>query len=219
MLATKHVTESFRNDSLERLLSDCLTLTYSAIHYGEKNGITNRKWMKGFYRSLKSVELPSCYKVAVTTKACAVPESRRKSQRRGVETHSRKPLRLVVCVISGFFVTMKGRLLTPLRKRNDHADVVLNSHVQKAIEGKRLRSLTITLGSLSLCYSVEVEPIPVKTVFGVDRNEKNLNFGNWDGVVQPDLSETVRTRQTTRKMVRSFKRAGVRLERKLTSKY
>ena len=58
--ATECVTQPFRYGPLSSLLSDCLTLTYNAIHYGEENGITNRKGMKGFYRSLKGVELPSC---------------------------------------------------------------------------------------------------------------------------------------------------------------
>jgi hypothetical protein len=44
--------------------------TYNAIHYGQENGITSRKGMKEFYWGLKGVELPSCYKVAVITRAC-----------------------------------------------------------------------------------------------------------------------------------------------------
>jgi putative transposase len=213
------VTQSFRNDSLDRLLSDCLTLTYNAIHFGEENGITNRKGMKEFYRSLKEVELPSCYKVAVITRACVVLESRKKGARRGFAVRRRKPLRPVTCLISGFFVTMKGRLFIPLAKRNDYADVLLNRHVRHVIEGKKLRSLTITPDSLSICYSEEVSEIPIRTVFGVDRNEKNLTFGDRRGVVQIDLSKTVRIRQTIRAIVGSFKRPDVRVRKRLAAKY
>jgi putative transposase len=218
LLATKCVTQSFRSDSLDRLLSDCLTLTYNAIHYAEENGITNRKEMKGYYRSLKDTELPSFYKVAIITRACTVVESRKKSRKRGVEEH-RIPLRPMVCIISGFFITAKGRLFIPLTKRNDYADVLLSRYAQGKIEGKRLRSLTITPYSLSICYSQEVELVPVRTVYGVDRNEKNLTFGDGSGVVQIDLSKTVRIRQTTREIVGSFKRNDIRVRRKLASKY
>jgi putative transposase len=175
--------------------------------------------MKEFYRGLKGVELPSCYKVAVITRACAVLESRRKSEKRGVETRHPKLLRPVVCIISGFFITAKGRLFIPLRKRNEYADVVLSHYVCMRIEGKELRSLTITPGAISLCYSEEVKEIPVRTVYGVDRNEKNLTFGNREKVTQLDLSETVRIRQTTRKIVSSFRRNDTRVRRKLSSRY
>jgi putative transposase len=175
--------------------------------------------MKEFYRSLKGVELPSCYKVGVITRACAVMESRRKSMKRGIEPVHHKPLRPTVCIISGFFVTAKGRLFIPLEKRNEYADVLLNGYAREKIEGKRLRSLTITPDSLSICYSEEVEPIPIRTVYGVDRNEKNLTFGDEERVVQVDMTETVRLRQTTREIVASFKRDDVRLRRRIASRY
>jgi putative transposase len=219
LLATKSVTESFRSDSVGRLLQDCLTPTYNAIHHAEENGITNRKGMKGFYRSLKGVELQSCYKVAVITRACAIIKSRRKSERRGIGTNHPKPLRPVVCITSGFFITAKGRLFIPLQKRDEYADVVLNRYVRRKIEGRRLRSLTITPDSLSICYSEDVEPIPVRTVYGVDRNEKNITFGNTEGVVQIDMAKAVRIRQTAREIIGSFRRDDVRIRKKLASKY
>jgi putative transposase len=219
LLATKSVAQQFQNDSLDNLLRDCLALTYDAVHYGQENGITNRKGMKEFYRSLRGVQLASCYKVAVITRASAVLESRKKSERRGNETKYPRPLRPMVCIVSGFFVTMKGRLFIPLWKRNEYADVLLNRHVQERLAGKELRSLTITHDSLSFCYSDEVEAITVKTIYGVDRNEKNLTFGNEEGVVQLDMSKAVRVRQTTREIVKSFKRSDVRVRSMLASKY
>jgi putative transposase len=220
LLATKSTTQLFQNDSLDGLLSDCLTLTYNAVHYAEANGISHRRGMKEFYRSLKDVRIPSCYKVAVIARACAVLDSRRKSERRGTLTRYPRSLRPVVCIISGFFITARGRLFIPLRKRNEYADVLLDHHVQETLQGrKKLRSLTITRGSISLCYSEEVEPIPVRTVYGVDRNVKNLTFGNGKVVVQVDVSKVLRIKQTTRKILRSFKRDDVRLRRRLASKY
>jgi len=218
--AIKSVVQGFhRNDPIDSLLHDCLALTYNAVHFGQEKGISNRKGMKEFYRSLKGTELPSCYKVAVITRACAILESRKVSEKRRVEVKHPKPLKPVVCIISGFFITAKGRLFVPLRTRNEYADVLLNHHVQKTLEGKKVRSLTVTSESLSLCYSEEVEPIPVRTVYGVDRNEKNLTFGNAERVVQLDISRTVRIKQTTREVVKSFKRNDVRARRKLASKY
>lgn len=136
MRATKSVTQPHGNEDLRRILQQCLTLTYNAIHHGEENRVSNRKGMKWFYRSLKGVDLPSCYKVAVITRACTVLESRKKGEKRGIKTSYRKPLRPVVCIISGFFVTAKGRLFIPLEKRDEYANVLLNHHAREMLEGR-----------------------------------------------------------------------------------
>jgi putative transposase len=124
----------------------------------------------------------------------------------------------MVCVISGFFTTMKGRLFIPLR-RDKYFDVRLCRHVLNVLEGKKVRSLTITPASLTFCYSVDFEPRPVKNVYGVDRNEKNISFGDHKKVVLVDIAKTVKITQTTREIVGSFRRNDVRLRRKLSRKY
>lgn len=128
------------------------------------------------------------------------------------------PLKPMVCIITGFFISAKGRLFIPL-KRDNYVDLLLNHHVQEKLRGKKLRSLTITPSALSICYSEEVESTPARTVYGVDRNEKNLTFGNAGGVVLLDMSESVRISQLTREIVGSFKRNDIRVRRKLSSKY
>ncbi len=121
--ATKSVVQPYRSEAVDGLLGECLTLTYNAMCYGEGHNVTNRKKMKEFYRSLKEVELPSCYKRAVITRACAILKSRMKSENRGVETKHSRRLRPMVCITSGFFVTAKGRLFIPL-KRDVYVDVL-----------------------------------------------------------------------------------------------
>jgi putative transposase len=193
-------------------------VTYNAIHYAKEHGIDDRRGMKGFYQTLKEMELHSCYKVASITRACAVVQSRKKGEKRGVKVSHPRPLKPVVCIISGFFVTMKGRLFVPLR-RGHYFDIQFNHHVIRALHGKKARSLTITPSSLSFCYSEDVKQSPVKTVYGVDRNEKNLTFGDASMVVQIDMTEAMKVRQTTREIVGSFKRNDVRAKRRLARKY
>src|SRR5208283_861744 len=72
---------------------------------------------------------------------------------------------------------------------------------------------------LSFCYSEEIEPAPVMTAYGVDRNEKNITFGDADGVIQIDMKKSVKVRQTTREIIGSFRRNDVRVRRKLSRKY
>ena len=76
---------------------------------------------------------------------------------------------------------MKGRLFVPL-SRDRYFDIQLNPHTVEVLERKKVRSLTITPDRISFCYSEDVEPSLVKTVHGVDRNEKNLTFGDKEGV-------------------------------------
>lgn len=218
MRATKCVVQSLRDGAIDNLLRECLTLTYNAVRFAEETGIRNRKGMKGFYRTLKDDPLPSCYKVAVIARACAIVRSRKKGESRGAEARHRKPLRPMVCIISGFFITAKARLFIPLR-RDKYVDVQLNDHVQRTLEEKELRSLTITPNSLSLCYSDEVEPSTVKAVFGIDRNEKNITFGDRSGVVQVVMAKAVTVRQTTREILGSFRRDDFRVRRRLARKY
>jgi putative transposase len=176
--------------------------------------------MKGFYRSLKGVDIPSCYKVAIITRACAVLKSREKGERRGKDAKHRKALRPVICITTGFFTTVTGKLFLSLG--HDKYEILqLNRHAQQMISepGATVRSLAITRDSISFCYSKEVKPITVKTTYGVDRNEKNLTFGDTEKVVQIGLSKVVRIKQTTREIVGSFRRDDVRVRREISSKY
>lgn len=218
MRATKCVSQPFDGEGLRDLLAECLVLTYNAIAYAQDHGIENRKGMKGFYRTLKDMKLPSCYKVAVITRACAVVASRKKSEKRETKTKHPEPLRRVTCILTGFFISMKGRLFVPL-SRDMYFDIQLNAHTTKILEGKKMRSLTITPERLSFCYSDEVEGLPVGRVYGVDRNEKNLTFGDGETVIQVDMSKAVKVRQATREVVGSFKRNDVRVRRQLAGKY
>jgi putative transposase len=124
----------------------------------------------------------------------------------------------MICIISGFFVTMKGRLFIPLR-RDKYFDVQLNRHTMKTLAYKKVRSLTITPDSLSFCYSEDVERAAVERTYGLDRNEKNVTFGDGEMVMQFDMTKVVKIGQTTREIVGSFKRNDGRIRRKLARKY
>ena len=220
MLATKCVTQPHSSEQLGSLLAECLTITYNAIHFAGEHRIDNRRGMKGFYQTLKDVELPSCYKLASITRACAVVQSRKKSERRRVTAKHTRPLRPVACITSGFFITMKGRLFIPLR-RDKYFDIQLNQHVVKKLSDtkKKVRSLTITPDSLSFCYSQDTETIPITRVYGVDSDEKNMTFGDKEMVTRVEMGKAVKIRQTTREIIGSFRRNDVRIRRKLARKY
>jgi hypothetical protein len=72
---------------------------------------------------------------------------------------------------------MKGRLFIPLR-RDKYCEIQLNRYTLTKLANREVRSLTITPNSLSFCYSEDVEPAQVRSVYGVGRNEKNITFGD-----------------------------------------
>jgi putative transposase len=124
----------------------------------------------------------------------------------------------MVCVISGFFITMKGRLFVPLR-RDKYFDLQLHQHTLKKLTEGEVRSLTITQEYLSFCYSEDIAPSPVGRVYGVDTNEKNITFGDKEMVTQVSMAKIVKIRQTTREAIGSFRRNDVRIRRRLARKY
>ena len=53
----------------------------------------------------------------------------------------------------------------------------------------------------------------------MDRNEKNITFGDREMVTQVEMAKIVKIRQTTREIIGSFKRNDVRMRRRLARKY
>jgi putative transposase len=135
-----------------------------------------------------------------------------------VETKHQKPLKSMICILSGFFISMKGRLFIPLR-RDLYLDVQLNPHTVEILREKNISSLTMTPERLSFCYSQDTEVKPVNRVFGVDRNEKNTTFGDSQSVVQVNMKKVVKIKQTTREIVASFRRDDLRIRRQISRMY
>ena len=115
-------------------------------------------------------------------------------------------------------MTVKGRLFVPLG-RDKYFDIQLNRHAFQALADKEVRSLTITSDSLSFCYSHAIEPKAVQRVYGVDRNEKNITFGDRERVTQVDMTKVVKINHMTKEVVGSFKRNDARIRRRLARKY
>ncbi len=219
MRAIRCVTKEIgSHEQLSELLGECLMMTYNAIHYGNENAIYDRRGMKGFYRSLSDLELPSCYKLASITRACSVVQSRKKSEKRGVKVEHPRALRPIVSITSGFFITMKGRLFIPLR-RDKYFDIQLDEYTLTKLADMAVRSLTIAPDSLSFCYSQDVEPASVRRVYGVDRNEKNIAYGDEERVTIVDMTKAVRIKQTAREIIASFKWDDARMRKKLAGRY
>ena len=197
-----------------------MVMTYNAIHYAKGEGIYSRKGMGGFYRSLKDIDLPSYYKSAIIARACTTLKTREKTRRRRIQVRHPKPLKPAVTILGGFFTTVTGKLFVSLG-HGEYEMIQLSSYAYGKVSeaGVKLRSLTITPNVVSLFYSKDVKPLSTKTVFGLDRNVKNITFGNVDLVVQVSTSDIPKIYQTTREIVGSFRRDDARIRKKIARKY
>ena len=198
-------------------------MTNEAIRIGLANGnISNMKKLCNLsYKELKRyTDVPSVYKLCAISKAAGILASRKKSIKREYPTkdpYVKKPL-LVSCYS---FKIVNGKLKIPIARRK-YEFIPLNNHTMKVLEDKTLkvRSFTLTETALSLCIAKEVPEIQdIAGAVGIDRNVLNLTVGNLSQVRYYDMSRVVEIGETTKDIVRSFKRNDVRIRKQITSKY
>lgn len=163
--------------------------------------------------------VPAYYCLCAISKAAGILAARQKSMRRGYVT-KRPYLSKPVAVSCYGFKVQDGSLLIPLGQHRFEA-IGLNRHTLGVLAepGARARSFTITEKSLSICIAKEVERISVHEAVGVDRNLGNVTVGNTQVVTYYDISKTVTIAETTRSVVRSFRRNDARVRRMLFRKY
>ena len=82
-----------------------------------------------------------------------------------------------------------------------------------------VRSFTLTPSTVSLTISREAEEIRCVNTGGLDRNLRNLTYGNEERVVQYELSKAVKIAEPTKEVVGSFRRDDVRIRKRIASKY
>jgi len=220
-VARKSVWQRFAPPaSIGQLMESFRLMCNDVIRIGLSADASSLKHLsKLTYGELKRYEVLGYYKLCAISKAAGILASRRKSIKRGFPTKNpylSKPL-LVSCY--GFKVE-EGALLVPIGEHRFER-IPLNSHTRAIASepGADVRSFTITERSLSLCISKSVEELPVEGVVGIDRNLRNVTVGNDDQIVYFDVSKTVEIAETTRSIVRSFRRSDVRTGKKIAAKY
>jgi len=155
------------------MLNDC-------IQIGLAENVTSLKSL-----SLKAYKQLNCYNVYSRHKLCAISaaagilRSYRKAKRKnpGIkEPHARR-LRLTTCY--GFEI-QDGELVLPVRAR-EYVRIPLNRHVQVAIAGFKVRSMTLTEDRLCLDYANDISEIRPQGFIGIDRNLDNVTIAMSDG--------------------------------------
>jgi len=221
VLAVRSVRQNFSpSGEILELLETFRRMVNHCIEIGITCNISSLKKLSlQSYRELRAYDCPSKYRLCAISRAAGILAARKKSLKRGFV--SKNPYAVKPQLISCYgFKLEKNRLRIPLKSRR-HCEVQLNKHTQSVISepGLEVRSFTLTATKLTLCITKEVTEVRCLDTSGVDRNFRNLTYGNEERIIHYDLSKSVSIGDTTRSIVGSFKRNDVRVRRKVASKY
>lgn len=225
MLVRKSVKQRYSPSSeVLELMRNFKAMVNDCIRIGLENNVSSMKRLSLLsYQYLKRYDVCSYYRLTANSKAAGILSARKKSIKRGYQTKNpyMKKLILTSCY---YLKIIDGGLIIPLGGRN-YESIPLNNYIQRNVLTDltlRVCSFTLTEKSLSLCISKEVPEVKVDdltSTVGVDRNIRNLTVGNQQQVTYYDMSKVVEISETTRSIVKSFKRNDVRIRRKIASKY
>jgi putative transposase len=177
-------------ETFRQMVNDCLRI-------GLANDISAMKKLSNVcYPLLAQYDIVSYYKLNAISKAAGMLASRKKSIRRGYPTKDpcmRKP----TLVSSYGFKISDGSLKVPLGNR-EYFDISLNNFVKGILSDSTLkvRSFTLTVNTLSICYSKDVLEIECTGNVGVDRNLENLTVGNDERVRDTTYQKLSRQQRT-----------------------
>jgi len=121
---------------------------------------------------------------------------------------------------SCYGLTIKNGLLRlPVRPR-EYVYLKLNGHTLQVISGLNVRSVTLTPGPVSICYTKEIVQIESEGYLGVDRNLDNVTIASIEGTARRfDLSKATRIKADYRLVKSRFKRNDTRIRTRVFSKY
>jgi len=114
-----------------------------------------------------------------------------------------------------------GILKIPIGNRQ-YFDIQLNKYVQQILASDSnliVRSFTLTVNSVSIAFAKDVSERRCTMTVGIDRNLRNVTCGNFEKLVQYDLTQAIEVTEATNDVIKSLKRNDVRTRKKLASKY
>jgi putative transposase len=222
LLARKAVKQTYTpSEEVLHLIRVFREMTNTSLRIDLANDASTLKRLSQLsYHDLSGFRVPSYYKVCAISMAAGMLASRKKSIRRGHQTNppSLKKLILTSCYA---FKMIDGNLRIPTGG-GQFEEIPLNAHTLEILSDPALKanSFTLTETSLSVSYSKDVvERTDSIGAFGVDRNLRNLTVGNQNKLTFFGMVKVVDVGETTRSVVRSFKRDDVRIRKRLASKY
>jgi len=172
------------------------------------------------YKELKMYKVPSYYKLCAISRATGMLASRKKSIRRGYPTKDPYMTKLILISCYGLKI-INGKLRIPIGNKK-FEEIPLTKHTQQVLSDPTLKanSFTLTERSMALCISKEVQELEgLASTVGIDRNLRNLAVGNSKVVMYYNMSKVCEIGETTKDVVKSFRRNDVKARKEIASKY
>jgi putative transposase len=201
-------------ETFRQMVNDCIRIGL------DNNVSTMKKLCNLAYKQFANYDIITYYKLCAISHAAGILANRKKSIKRGLQPRHPYAVRPLLVSCYGFKIE-NGVLKVPLGGRQ-YFDIPLNSYVRRMLVSEpslKIRSFTLTADSLSICILKEVIELECAGTEGVDRNLRNLTVGDYNNVVQYDLSKAVDITENTQSIIKSFKRNDVRIRKRLYSKY
>lgn len=202
-----HMMETFR-----QMVNHCIRIGL------EHDRHTLKRLSPLAYHQLSGYHIQSKYKLTAISQACGRLAQMRRDIKRGKRPRTpfvRKPY-LVSCY--GFKIN--GMLLSfPIRNR-EFASILLNGHTARMLADTSLRprSFTITPTSLSVSVQKNVEQVQTEKTIGIDRNLRNVTFGNDEAVIQVNTSQMLKIKENYSYIKSTFRRNDHRIGKKIAGK-
>lgn len=190
MLALKSTKQNYTpSNRVLELLELFRRMVNNCIRIGTTSNVSSLKSLSlKAYHELHHYDVPS-YKLCAISRAAGILASRKKSLRRGIPTRSPYAVKKQLVSCYGFKLDANKMVLRISLGRGEFFEILLNAHTQAVLSdpASRVRSFTLTASVLSICISKEVQEIECTKTAGVDRNLRNITYGNDSTIKQYDF--------------------------------
>lgn len=172
------------------------------------------------YPELRKYPIGSAYKNNAMSRACGILSNYRRVTKKGKRAkipYASKPI-LTACEGFGLRIDC-NELILPQKVR-----ILLNDYVLKKLDGRELRSVTITTSSFSIAYySKEASEIDSTGVMGIDFNFENITTADSTqdilrNIHRYPMDQVSEFKQQCRETKRHFKRNDSKIRKLILQK-
>lgn len=184
----------------------------------ETNCSTLKKLSSFAYHKLMDYDIPSYYKLTAISQACGRLSQMKRDIKKGRKPKS--PFVQKSYLVSCYGFKINGMLLSfPVRNR-EFANILLNEHTAKVLSDIMItpRSFTITPQSISISIAKNVELIEIQSTIGIDRNLRNVTFGNDEKIIQVNTSDLLKIKENYTHVKSTCTRDDHRIRKKVYGK-
>ncbi len=175
------------------------------------------------YPQLANYPYPTAYRLSACNVATGILRNYRHELRKHPETkkpYVRNPFVRMWVGEERAAQLIDGKIRLSIKSKEKFVFIPLSDYVLQSIRGYAVKSVTLSVSTLSLSFAKEVTAIITKGLIGIDRNLDNVTTSNLKGEIKVyDLSEATDVKQTYYFVRSHFRREDIRIRKKVYGKY